>query len=235
MKSLVFDTGPIISLTINNLLWVLEHMKTRFKGDFIIPIAVKKELIDKPFSTKKFKFEALQVMQQIRRDTFHVYDDNELHSKALQLMDLANHCFEVHGNLLNIVHYAEMQAVACTKMLHAEGVVVDERTTRELIERPDRLEKLLSNRLHAKVTSNKKNLKKLKEMLKGIKVIRSVELISVAYEIGMLDEFKPHLSKDVPDPRKALLSALLWGLKLNGCAISRKEIEQIINIERKRR
>ena len=52
MRSIIFDTGPIISLTMNNLIWTLKHLKRQFKGDFLITPAVKKELIEKPFRTK---------------------------------------------------------------------------------------------------------------------------------------------------------------------------------------
>ena len=58
MKSIVFDTGPIISLTLNNLLWIIEPLHDRFGGEFYITKAVYKELIDRPLSTKKYKFEA---------------------------------------------------------------------------------------------------------------------------------------------------------------------------------
>ena len=62
MKCLVFDSGPIISLTTNNLLWILEPLKNKFKGRFVITEGVRKELIDKPLTTKKFKFEALHCL-----------------------------------------------------------------------------------------------------------------------------------------------------------------------------
>ena len=55
MKSLVFDAGPIISLTMNNLLWLLDPLKVNFKGEFYIPMAVKGELVDRPLTTKKFR------------------------------------------------------------------------------------------------------------------------------------------------------------------------------------
>ena len=67
MRSIVFDTGPIISLTTNNLLWLLEPLKKKYKGHFHITSDVKRELIDRPLQTKKFKFEALQVMHIIKK------------------------------------------------------------------------------------------------------------------------------------------------------------------------
>ena len=54
MKSLVFDSGPIISLATNNLLWVLEPLKNKFNGKFFITQAVKGEIVERPLETKKF-------------------------------------------------------------------------------------------------------------------------------------------------------------------------------------
>lgn len=58
-------------------------------------------------------------------------------------------------------------------------------------------------------------------------MIRSVELVTIAYELGMLDKYLPN----APDPKKTLLDSVLWGVKLNGCAVSKHEIEQILRME----
>ena len=42
MKSIIFDAGPVISLTTNNLLWTLRELKERCNGSFYITEAVKK-------------------------------------------------------------------------------------------------------------------------------------------------------------------------------------------------
>jgi hypothetical protein len=67
IDSLVFDSGPIISLSTNNLLWILPKIKEKFDGEFLITPAVKRECVTRPLETKKFKFEALQVLRQIEK------------------------------------------------------------------------------------------------------------------------------------------------------------------------
>ena len=54
MKYLILDAGPIISLTMNGLLWVLEKLKQDFDGEFIITPEIKQEVIDNPFRIKRF-------------------------------------------------------------------------------------------------------------------------------------------------------------------------------------
>ena len=56
-----------------------------------------------------------------------------------------------------------------------------------------------------------------------------MELVTIAYEKGLLDNYLA----DVKEPRKTLLDSVLWGVKLNGCSVSRREIEQIIRMEGK--
>ena len=233
MRSIVFDTGPVISLATNSLLWLLRNLKGKYDGSFYLPMAVKKELIDRPLASKKFKLEALQVMATIRDDVLEVVHSDEMHNLANELMDLANRCFAAWKNPLRIVHYAEMEALAAVIVYKSDALIVDERVTRFLIEDSDRLRKLLEHRLHVKVKVNKASLAKFQSMVKEVSILRSIELVMRAYEFGMLDNFVPKQNELVPEPKKMLLQALLWGLKLRGASISRREIDEIVKVEKK--
>src|SRR3989338_9319364 len=98
MKLITFDTGPIISLTTNNLLGLLTNLKDKYKGSFYITEAVKKELIERPLMTKKFKFEALQVLRSINQGVLEVFNSEDLRHKTVHLLELANNCFKAQGN-----------------------------------------------------------------------------------------------------------------------------------------
>lgn len=228
----MFDAGSVISLTQNNLLWLLRHLKKIFGGKFLIPISVKKELIDKPLETFKFKFEALQVMRYIRKDVIDVVKRNDIELKAKQILELANHCFKARGNWINVLHQGETEVLAAAKILGSSAIVIDERTTRYLLEDVERLRLRMEHKLHTKVVADKNNLKELKKELKGLTAIRSVELIAVAYEHGLLDDFIPNKTTAVPDPRAALLDSILWGLKTNGCSISVEDLNYVVQIEK---
>lgn len=229
MKCLVFDTGPIITLTLNNLLWILKELKNKFKGNFYISETVKYELVYKPLKTKKFKFEALQVLENIETKVLEPIKNKEIDKLTTKLLYLANNSFIVNGNFLRIVHPAEMSGLAVTIYLNAKAFVVDERTTRLLIENPKQLTNTLQNKFHTKVNVTN-NLNKFREITKGIRLLRSVELVTIAYELGLLDNYLVPIHNN----KKILLEALLWGVKLHGCAVSTKEIKQIIKIETKK-
>ena len=227
MKSLVFDTGPLISLSLNNILDILEKLKPHYGGKFLITPSVKKEAVGNPLHSKKYKFEAIQLLEQIKKGIIDVYTYDGIKKDEKELLDLANHIFKAHDNYIKIVHSGEIQALAVTIKVNADAFIVDEFVTRALIENPKKVKRRLEKKLHTKVYINEKNLVKFKNKVKDVKVIRSVELIIVAYELGLLDEFK--LLEDEPD--KNLLDAVLWGCKLNGCSITRKEIFEIMKLE----
>ncbi len=232
MKTLIFDSGPIISLATNNLLWLIEPLRQSFNGDFLLSESVRAELVDRPIEMKKFKFEALQVLALLKAGTLKIMPtSSEIEQKKQQIMDLANKCFQAKGNWIRIVHEAEIESLAAALMLGAEAVVIDERTTRVLIEQPERLKDLLKRRLGMKVKIDKNNLRQIRKLIKGIRIIRSTELVTIAYEMGLLDKFLP----EMPNPRKQLIESVLWGVKLHGCSISQREIDQVVKHEIKRK
>ncbi|MFH1398574.1 MAG: hypothetical protein ABIG95_00500 [Candidatus Woesearchaeota archaeon] len=232
MKALVFDTGPIITLTMNNLLWLLEQLKYQFRGEFYISPAVRREVIDKPLTTKKFKFEALQVLKVLTKDVLKVAGDDEITQKANLLLTLANNLLYARGQNIKIVHYAEMEALAVAIKFSAAAIVIDERTSRYLIESPERLRERMQKKLHTEVRMDHDILRKFQQEIGSIKVIRSVELIIIAYEKGLLDLYTTEKeSKIIPNLKPTLLEAVLWGAKLNGCAISAEEIDSILGFE----
>jgi DNA-binding Xre family transcriptional regulator len=233
MKSLVFDAGPVISLTMNNLLWLLEPLQIKFAGLFYVPEAVKRELVDEPLATKRFKFEALQVQQYISANVLKVLKNEETKEEALHLLNLANNCFEAKNHHMNVVHFGEMSTIAAAKLLKSNAVVIDERTTRELVERPEAVARLMSNKLHTRVGINRKNLSALKEELRGTRVIRSAELVTVAYEFGLLNRYvRSGQEKVVPRLKQVLLDSVLWGVKLDGCSITKEEIDRLLKLEK---
>ncbi|MBT3985836.1 hypothetical protein HOD38_04450 [archaeon] len=228
MKSLVFDSSTIITLAMNNLLWLLKPLRKKFRGEFYIPLSVKKEIIDTPLKSKKFKFEALQVLKVIREGDLKIYDDSKLASKTKELVRLMNKIFSSGNKDLKVLHEGEVSALVLAQELGSQAVVIDERTTRMLLERPFELGDYLKRKLHRDIFVNRKVLDRFSKEFKSLRIIRSVELGLVAYELGLLDRY-------IPDKKlgneKDLLDAFLWGAKLRGCAVSVSEINSLLAIE----
>ncbi|MBN2881556.1 hypothetical protein JXM83_05910 [Candidatus Woesearchaeota archaeon] len=234
-KVLVFDTGPIISLASNNLLWILPELKEKFGGRFVITPKVKEELIDKPLKSKKFRFEAVQLLPLLANGVIEVYESKGATSLSTELLNLANTSYEAKNNWIKIVHPAEIEVLCAALELHAQAVVIDETATRYLIEDPSKLLNRLERKLHSKMILNKEHLNSLKIHFKNLKVIRSFELAIVAYDAGLFSKYLNEDSKKYdPNLKHDLLSGVLWALKLNGCSVKTEDIEDAVSLESKR-
>ena len=223
MTSIVFDTSSIISIVSNNLTSVLEPLKKEFKGEFYIPASVKYELVDKPMTIKRFKLEAMMIKKIIDNNLLKTYHSIEVDN----LLHLMNNIYSVRNKGIHILDRAEVEALALVSEIHAEAYVVDERTMRLVIEDPIKLHNLLERKLQTKIDIDIAKVKQLSKMFKGVKVIRSTELMLVALEKGLLKDYFDGNSK------KEFVDALLWGLRLRGSAISTEEIEDLIQLESK--
>ena len=224
MNAIFFDSGPIISLALNNLLWVLDPLKRRFGGQFLITPAVKKELVEVPLTIKRFEYEALQVMRLLDNGVLEVANiDRDVVKKSKELLALMNSAYECKGQDLQIVHEAEVEILAAACVAGERTLVIDERTVRLMIEDPDSLRNLMEKRLHDKVMMNKSVALQVQDVLCNFHIIRSAEVVAAAYARGMFDETVPRMAKG----KEVLLDALLWGLKSNGCSITEREIEEM--------
>jgi hypothetical protein len=224
MKRLVFDSGPIISLTTNNLLWLLKPLKDRFGGAFSITEGVHFELVERPLQTKKFKFEALEVEELVETGVLELLPTQPLLPRAERIMGLANTAYDANGERLKLLQRGEVETLAAASLANADGVVIDERITRNMIEKPLALADLMSMRLHTQVHVHNEELQEFAKLVGQPTIIRSIELVTLAYEYGLLDRWKVK----VPNVEHELLESLLWGMKLHGCSVSEREIDQLL-------
>ena len=221
-KTIIFDASTIISLSMNGLLPELRKLKEIFNGKFIIPHEVKKEVIDNAIKIKRFELEALRARQLIEEGILELPDalginKKETSRKTFEFLESANDMFISNRKEINIIHKGEAACLALSRILDEKGIenliAIDERTTRMIIEKPQNLKSLLERKLHTRVAIKKDNFKNFR----GFKIIRSSELIYIAYKkkiVRMKDKGR-------------LLDALLYALKFKGCAISTEEIEEI--------
>jgi len=201
---------------LNNLLYILEPLKKRFNGTFFITEDVKYEVIDKPLQEKRFMLEALFIKKLLENGTLELYKDSSLKDKS-RLGHIANSTFVSNGEYIRILHSGETSCLALYNELRIEkkAIVVDERTTRVLVESPGNLRRLLESKLHRKIHAIEKNYNSFKNM----NLIRSSELALMALKFGFID---------LPGKKQDIIRAILYASKFNGCAISNQEIESLI-------
>ncbi len=133
-KYLIFDTGSIITISMNGLLYVLEKLKENFNGEFIITPDVKMELIDRPLNIKKYEFEAIKVKnlleKGILKNSSEFIADKNLKSETQKILRNINSSFKSGGKKINLIHSGEASCLAFANLCNCENViVVDERNT----------------------------------------------------------------------------------------------------------
>ena len=141
------------------------------------------------------------------------------------LMKLVNSIFSSKGKDISILQKGEVEALALVLKSNASAYVVDERTMRLIIEEPLSLKHLLERKLSSNVSVNENKLKQFQKMVGDVKVIRSTELMLVAYEKGVFNKYVKGVGK------KEFIDALLWALRLRGAAISTDEINKLVKLE----
>jgi len=221
MKALIFDSGPLINLSMNGLLYILEDLKKDFNGKFLITEFVKREVIDKPMNIQKFELGAVRIQDLIDKKVLEMpsslgINPERLASDSAKLMDTANHSVRIRSQPINIVSDAEMSCIALANELKKQKIecliAIDERTTRILSENPIELEGIMSEKLNHQVDIDVRNLKDFQ----NIKFIRSSELAYVAYKKGIIGL-----------RGKNVLEALVYATKFKGAAISFDEMNEL--------
>jgi len=217
MKYLIFDSSSIITLSMNNFLHILDQLNEEFQGEFCITPQVKNEVVNNPLTIKRFELEALNILSLVKTGVLEVKESKNL-SKEIQKMKVSlNSLFMTNGQKLKLFHDGELSCIALANELVEQGhevlLIIDERTTRMLIENKENLQKLLEEKLHTKVDLRKINL----NFIKDLKVIRSAELSLVAYRQGFIE---------LPTTKDQAIDAILYALKYKGCSISHVEIEE---------
>jgi len=223
-KVIIFDSGALISFSMNGITNIIKRLKEIFKGKFLITSEIKKEIIDVPMKIKRFKLEALKLKQLLDEGVLEMpsslgIKDSEITKKTDEMLNVANSTFNGERKDIHIMHTGEASSLALGKILNERKIknilVVDERTTRMLVEKPENLKKILEKKIQTRISIKQDNLK----FFKGFGIIRSAELVYVAYKKGL-----------VKLKGGNVLGGLLYAMKFKGSAISGDEIEEIKRI-----
>lgn len=206
----------------NGLYDELKSLKGAFDGKFVITKDVKREIIERPITIKRFELEALKIKQLLDEGVFVMPEDlgvneMEISEKTDKYLDTANTTFMARDEKMHIIDLGEASCLALSEILTQAKVknviAIDERTTRMLAEKPENLRDLFQRKLHTRINTKKENFK----IFKGFNFIRSTELIYIAYKKGLIK---------ISDGA-VVLDALLYSLKFKGCSISDAEINEI--------
>lgn len=215
----VVDSSSLISLSTSCLFDIMKELCKELKMRLVISKAVLDESVRNPLRIKRFELNALRINKGISDGWLEVKKlSKEKQCFAREIMETANSCFlSKHGHL-KIIQLGESEILALAISINAKGIIIDERTTRMIIEEPEKLRRLLQKRHGQRIIMNKERVKFFKKNFGKLTIARSSELIALAYEKGLLQKT---LGED-----KEVLKAALYSLKYNGCSLSSEEIER---------
>ncbi len=218
-KYLIFDSGSIINITQNCLVSMFRDLGTAFQGEFLVTPAVIYETTEHPMKIKRFEWGAIRIQNLIDEELIRPFQDEEicsykdLKTKTQEVLNLVNNALFSEGKAVHLIEAGEAECLALSIILAKKGiesaVVIDERTARMVCENPENLREIMESKLETKIEMKKENFK----IFQDIKVLRSTEMVYMAFKKGIIDT----------DKKK--LEAMLYALKFGGCSVSEKEIE----------
>jgi len=219
MKALVADSSALISLADSCLLSVLDFFHRR-EVEFLISPSVYEESIAHPLSMamKAYQWSAINIRRRVDKGVITLVKGETLHL-AREIMEVANHMFFARGKPLHLVDLGEAEMIALAYSLKEAHLLMDERTTRMLIESPFQLKEHLEKELGVSVMLHRDNFQRFTSFVRDMKVYRSADLVFVAYKMGYF-HYKP----------REELEAALYKLKYSGCSISFSEIEELLRM-----
>jgi hypothetical protein len=215
---MVCDSSSLIALSENCLLWLLPE----FKGaEFIIPTGVKYELVDRPIETFRFELKALNLNLAIKNGWLKPMDAPGVKQEADEIARLANSVLISKGRPLKIVHQGEAESLALMDKLGVRTLLIDERTTRLVVEDVNAVRDYMAHRTGLKLSMDGAAAQSISQRFKDVSVVRSAELVAWAFEKGLLSRF---------GSGKHVLEAALYGVKFSGCAITTEEIDEYLKM-----
>ena len=219
----VFDSSALISVSQTCLINILGGLKEKMNAEFLIPQVVFNEAVQRPIEIKRFELNAIRIKKAIDQGWFRVA---KVEDKTFfdEVEGLANNCFFIKGNAVRLLQAGEIEALAIIREQKAEALAIDERTTRMLIENPKQLQAIMQARKNRQISIDAKKARLFGGMFQGLSVVRSVELIALAHEFGILGEELPK------GPQS--LEAALFAAKYSGCAVSSREINIFLHGKR---
>lgn len=220
-RDILCDSGVFISLTSGCLDGLLYFFAENYRFRFLIPPSVEYETVTRPLQSnlRKYLFSAVRIKDAMD-DGVIVKVDAQVADDARRLMNAANNMFFIKGKPMRLVQFAESELLAMAKALGLEHVLIDERTTRLLIEAPFRLKEHLEREFGVNVMVNKENLRQISSQVSMLRAMRSSELVMLASENGYFKHFQ--------NLQREALEAALYKIKYSGCSISYGEIDEYL-------
>ncbi len=216
---LLCDSSSLISLTSSCLDNILYFLKDDHGVKFYIPPSVEDECVTRPLSKdlKEHAFSARKIEKAINDNVLiRIQSDGE----SNKVLEYANNLFFMRGRPIPLLHNGEADVLSLANEIGMRTILIDERTSRMLIEAPFSIKEHIEIEFNVNVMIDKTSLSKFSEFTDALEIIRASELLILAYEHGFMDGFGYR--------KKYALEAALHKIKFSGCSIRFDEITNFV-------
>ncbi|MEK6957358.1 MAG: hypothetical protein AABW99_00030 [archaeon] len=226
MKQFVVDSSTLITISGNCMIRLFKHLAEMEGIAFIIPESVYRESVATPVKIKKFELNAIRIRDAVEEGYLKVVKTTPLVKKKMNELQAisAKICGTKECHNIRLIDEGESETLALIKQMNCDALVIDERTTRMLIEEPEQLRSYLERRHQKRVELDRNSLAEFRQSFGDIPVFRSIELIALAYENG---SFAKEMHKS-----KQSLEAALYAAKFAGASVSFDEINDYLKMVR---
>ncbi|VVB65754.1 Uncharacterised protein [Candidatus Gugararchaeum adminiculabundum] len=218
--SLVCDSSSLISLAESCFVKVFYMLADHSKGRFLLPSGVEYECISYPLQSKNHALSAVRLKRAVNDGKFSVVDTGQLQHLTDEIRNAGNSVFLLRGHPLKIIQQGECEMLA---LAHAAGLrycLIDERTTRMLVEDPKGVKEHLAAEFHTRIDLDHRALFTFQQYTKGIAFIRSCELVARAYELGYFENYG--------EIKNSAFEAAMNKVKISGCSIMSQEVDDYV-------
>jgi len=214
------DSSSLISLGDSCVIDMMYFLHDNHGVRFMVPPSVIDESINNPLKKEiKEYYASVRRIEKLKDDKIIEVTEPEP-DETNKILDMTNHLLFVQWKPLHLVHYGESEVLAAARHNKDNMILMDERTTRMLIESPFVLKTHMEKEFRINIMIERNNMINFSNLTKGMEVIRSSEIAVIAYEHGYFDNFGPK--------KKKAIEAILYELKYSGCAIHMSEIAEYV-------
>lgn len=220
----VCDSSTLISLGETCTLGTLSFLKERTGAEFLVPPGVVYESMRHPEQIKKYAFSGYKIQHQLENGVLKAVAPKGLEQATQAILRESNRVFSVNKRPLKVLHLGEAECLAAYAAEGAKGVLVDEKTTRLLIEDPTLLKESLSAEYRRTVDVNRDAWQAVQKWTDGMVAVRSTEILAMAFEHGFFDGYNDNAAK--------VFHSALYALRSAGCSITSHELLEYQRIQK---
>lgn len=218
MKRVVLDSSALISLSESCAASCLGFLKEKNSIEFLAPQTVYDECVTRPLGIKQYGFSALRIKRLFLEGIVKKTEVDGLEVDAF--LEVTNKLYHVNGKNLELIQRGEAECVVLMKK--ADCLVIDEKTLRILVESPKKMGEILKSEYGKEVGLDGNSLTKLQQMVRGIKILRSAEILVVAAKQGYFARF----GEDEGEAGKSGI----YALRGFGCSLTKEELIEFENL-----